>query len=204
MRKRNRIAALACAAALCSLMATPAFAAVAPNGDPTTDGDVTSQNYSGTLKGDESFDAPLNIKADIAKPGEKIVKVTVPSVMPVAIETGLGGSGGSTTVFAKAVASTAKIQNSSESSSAVSVSLVSVTDAAVDGHKLLDQVSMTLAGDSSATLNSFKADTPVPLFASIAAGGEGTVTASAAALTEDTEIFPGSYTVATTLKVALV
>lgn len=198
---KNKVIATLCVTALCAFAATPAFAAIAPSGSPTTDGDVTSQGYSGTLGAGETSDVPMNIKANIANPGDKIIKVTVPSVMPVAIGTKTDNG---KTVFDTAISTTAQVQNSVDSNAAVKVSLASVNDASVDGHTLLSQVNMTLAGNSTVTLNTFSSSAPVDLFASIAPGSEGTLTARASAKAADAEIFPGSYTVATILKVSLV
>ena len=71
MKFGHKIAALACASALALTGVVPAFAA---------DGDPTPVNKDGGT-------ADVKISAAVAGEGEKIVSVTVPSQMAVAITT---------------------------------------------------------------------------------------------------------------------
>lgn len=184
MNIKHKIAAAACAGALAMAGVVPAFAA-----DATAD--KTVNKSEGTQD--------VEISAAVAKDNEKIISVTLPSKMAVAITTDQA-----TSKFSKADGSSATVTNNDVSTSAVKVEIAKVSQTAgLDSNKkLLDLVDLKLVGDEAAGIVLAEGDqTGKVLFASIADGGSSTLKLEAAAKASNPEIPTDAFTVNTTLKV---
>ncbi len=176
-----KITALACASALALAGAVPAFAA-----DGTT---------SVTKDGDS---ADIEISAAVAKEGEHIISVTVPSQMAIAITTNKTDG-----KFKSYKSAPATITNNEMSTSAVKVEVAKVSQiAGQDSHgKLLDLVNLKLSGDSENTVTLAEDTAGATLVASMGVKGSYSLQLSAEALATDPVIPTDAYTVNTTLKV---
>lgn len=203
MMKAKNIAAVLTAAALTTAFAVPAFAAT-PGVEDTT--------YEKSEIAGGAFETSTDIKATVHAPGAKIIKVTVPSQLPIGIATKLGS--GSTHVIDadKTLPVQAEVQNYSQDS-AVNVSVAKVAD----DSNLLEKITLSLAptttmGTAGSTYSLVKGDSlNQALFTNLAGTtdgatnpGIGSLTLSASAnASEDLTSLEGSHTVTAVLKVAV-
>ena len=209
--KAKGAAALAAAAALALALAAPAFA----------DTGVTDKDYNQGIEPGGSFDATTEITANFSKPTAKVIKVTLPSTMPVNVATKLDADDPNKQVFDSATGSTATVKNYSKDQT-VDIKVAKVVDATVEpGSGLLGTyLKMTLtpatsAGTAAGAYELAAGDSlDVALFTGLTGTtdgttnpGEGTLELAAAAGTTDdlTKVTEngGSYTVTATLKVVV-
>lgn len=203
MKTGKKLAAVVVSAALTTAFAIPAFAAT-PGATDTT--------YDKTLSEGNSFEAPTNIEATVYAPGAKVIKVTVPSQMPISIAT-QDSNGKHVIDSAKTLPVEATVQNYSQDT-AVDVSVAKVTDA----DNLLDSIALTLTpattmGTPGGAYALAKGDSiDAPLLTKLAGTtdgatdpGTGTLTLTASAdADKDLKSLEGSaHTVTTVLKVAV-
>lgn len=179
MKFGHKMTAVACAGALAMMGVVPAFA------DVNKDGDT----------------ADVKISAAVAKEGEKIISVTMPSQMAVAITTDA-----STGKFSSATGSEAEVKNNDVSNADVKIEIAKVSQVAgLDSNaKLLDLVDVKLIGEDTdgivLTEGDKAAGTDV-LYSRLADGGSFTLKLSADKNTANGVIPTDSFTVNTTLKV---
>lgn len=230
MKKAKTIVAVASATALVLTLSIPAFAAdrtddmTAGNEQTTVDANdnkVTTKDYSGAIEPGDSFDVDTVITADVKAPTAKVISVTLPSTMSIAVGTKYkAGSGGTQqAVFdaANTHAVQAKIVNASKGT-AVDVSVASVTETPADALAtlLLKLTPASSSADSVATsgvdlLTSTSDEALVSGLAGL--GGDGSGTAGEASLELSTGMIDNTtvldslagkkVTVTTTLKVAV-
>lgn len=183
MKMKHKITAVACASALALMGVAPAFAA---------ETDATINKADG--------EQDVKISAAVAKDNEKIISVTVPSQMAIAITT--DGTAGT---FASANGSTATVTNNEVSTSSVKVEVSKVSQSAgLDSSaKLLDLVKLMLVGDADNTVTlAENMAAPETLFESIAPKGSYNLQLTADKLSDPGPAIPtDSYTVNATLKV---
>lgn len=204
MRTAKKITCVLAAAALSAAFAVPALAAT----PGVEDGTYEKAEIAGG-----SFDATTDIEATVHAPGAKVVKVTLPSKMPVGIATKVSGS--AHVIDADNTPPVeAQVQNWSPET-AVNVSVAKVTDAS----NLLGKVTLTLTpgleagmGTAGAPYALAKGDSiNAPLFTGLAAAadngttpGTGTLTlAASASASEDLTSLEGAHTVTAVLKVSV-
>lgn len=204
MKKAKHIAAVLTAAALTAAFAMPAFAAT-PGVEDTT--------YDKAEIAGGAFETSTDITATVHAPGAKIIKVSVPSQMPIGVATKLGT--GSTHVIDadKTLPVQAEVRNYSQGST-VNVSVAKVTDA----DNLLNKVTLSLTptttmGTAGGAYSLVKGDSlDQALFTNLAGTtdgatnpGIGSLTLSASATpTEDlTDLEDAAHTVTAVLKVAV-
>lgn len=194
MKFAHKITAAACAGALAMTGVVPAFA------EPVNK---------------DGGEADVKISAAVGKDGDKIISVTMPSQMAVAVTTYADGNTDSATpgTFKSAEITEAEITNNAVSTSAVAIEVAKVSQVAGldNGAKLLDIVNLGLLGenDPSSADASGRArvqlkdvlDGNTQLFTSIAKGGTARVSLDAQAKDATTVIPTDSYTVNATLKV---
>ena len=144
---------------------------------------------------DEPRDFPLELTVDVAKKGERVVSVVVPSSVSIVVKTSVvdGRIMGIST-------STASIENSRRSFAPIAVSLESVVDEPVKGNKLLDYVEMTLEGQHVVALRE-GANQGIPLFDAIAPGLSEEMSAALSQKDPQTLIPAGAYAIRSTLLV---
>lgn len=208
MVKAKGAAALVAAAALTLAFSVPAFA----------DTSVTDKEYDERIDPGRSFEAKTEITANFSTPDAKVIKVTLPSSMPVNVATKLDSGNPSKQVFDSATGSTATVKNYSKDQT-VDIKVAKVVDATVaPGTGLLGTyLKMTLTpatsdGTAAGAYSLAAGDNlDVALITGLAGSvdgttnpGEGTLALSAEAGTSDdltTVTSGGSYTVTTMLKV---
>lgn len=182
MRMKHKITAVACASALALMGVAPAFAAEA---------DATINKEAG--------EQDVKISAAVAKDNEKIISVTVPSQMAIAITTSQADG-----KFSVANGSTATVTNNEVSTASVKVEVSKVSQSAgLDSSaKLLDLVDLKLVGDADHTVTlAENMAAPATLFDSIAPQGSYGLQLTADKKAENPAIPTDSYTVNATLKV---
>lgn len=207
MKKAKNIAAVLSAVALTAAFAVPAFAAVTPG--------VEDGTYEKTEIAGGSMSASTDIEATVHAPGAKVIKVTVPSKMPVGIATKVGTDGSTHVIDAdKTLPVEAQVLNYSQDS-AVNVSVAKVTDA----DNLLSKIKLTLTptaetgmGTAGSAYDLAKGDSiDAPLFTGLAASADGGITPGIGTLTlnasadasADLTDLEGAHTVTAVLKVAV-
>ena len=180
MSIKSKITAVACAGALAMVGVVPAFAA---------DGVVNSDGGTQDVK----------ISASVAKPDEKIISVTVPSQMAIAIQTDAEGK------FDTATGSQATVTNNAVSNASVKIEIAKVSQTAgLDSNaKLLDLVDLKLIGEDAAGIVLTEGDktTDNVLYSNLAKGGSFQLKLDAAKKAANPVIPTDAYTVNTTLKV---
>ena len=179
MKFGHKMTAVACAGALAMMGVVPAFA------DVNKDGDT----------------ADVKISAAVAKEGEKIISVTLPSQMAVAIATSTDDS-----KFASATGSEATVSNNDVSTASVKIEIAKVSQVAgLDSNaKLLDLVDVKLVGedtDGIVLTEGEKAAGTNVLYSNLADGGSFTLKLDASANAANKAIPTDSSTVNTTLTV---
>lgn len=231
MRTRN-LAAAAAAVALATALAVPAASAFAADrtGDMTagaetvvTDSNgnkVGSKDYTGAIEPGDSFSADTVITADVKAPTAKVISVTLPSTMSIAIGTKYKDvSGVQTAVYDASTthAVAAPVKNSSKGTAVdISVARVAETPAGALATLLLK---LTPASGNAGSVASAGVDlltttadagliTGLTGLAEDGSGtaGEATLSLSTGMVdntTELTSLAGKSATVTTTLKVAL-
>lgn len=177
MNIKSKIAAVACAGALAMGGVVPAFAADGVNKDGGTQ--------------------DVKISASVAKPGEKIISVTLPSQMAIAIQTKADGK------FDTYTTVPATVSNHEVSNAAVKVDVAKVSQTAgLDSNgKLLDLVKLSLVGDDKNTVLLAENVADAPLIASMGVKGSYDLQLKAEAADSDPAIPTDAYTVNATLKV---
>lgn len=186
MKFGHKMTAVACAGALALMGVVPAFA------------DTTSKDGS---------TAEVEIAAAVASSGEKIVSVTVPSQMAIAITTnGAADTPATPGTFKSYTGTTATVTNNAVSTNAVKVTVDSVSQQAGkdSSSTLLDLVNLTLEGDSDNSVVLSESTKGVALFNSIGVGGSYPLSLTAAAKDASTEIPTDSYAVNAVLKVTAI
>lgn len=187
MKFGHKIVAVACAGALAMMGVVPAFAA----------------DESQTVNTDGNS-ADVKISAAVAKAGDKIISVTVPSQMAIAITTHDTTDGGATVgAFKEFKSSPATVTNNAVSTNAVQVDVAKVSQkAGQDSNgKLLSLVNLNLVGDDTHTVTLSEDTADAPLIASMGINSSYTLQLEAAAVNPTTVIPTDSYTVNATLKV---
>lgn len=187
MKFTHKITAVACAGALAMMGVVPAFAA---------EGDETINKTGG--------EQDVKISAAVAQNGEKIISVTVPSQMAIAVTTnGAADSGKTEGTFKEANGSKATVTNNAVSTDAVQVEVAKVSQVAGQDSnaKLLDLVKLQLVGDADHTVALTEDTADAMLFANIAKGGSYDLQLTAEQKDAVTVIPTDSYTVNATLKV---
>lgn len=179
MKFGHKMTAVACAGALALMGVVPAFA------------DVNADNGTSDVK----------ISAAVAKDGEKIISVTVPSQMAIAITTDATAN-----TFKSYKSADAEVKNNTVSNSNVKVTVDKVSQVAgVDKNgKLLDLVDLSLRGDADKTVILAEDTTNSLLFEKIAPDGSAKLKLEAAQKTANPAIPSDAYTVNATLKVTAV
>lgn len=183
MSMKHKMIGVVCAGALALGGVVPAFAA----------------NDTGKTVNADKGTAEVEISAAVAKQGENIVSVTLPSKMAIGIKTKTDGTFDSTT------GTSATVSNNDVSTADVKVEITKVTqNAGVDSNgKLLDLVDLKLFGDD--TTNGIKLQegdqTNKILFSRISNGGSASLKLDASAATSNPVIPTDAYTVSTILKV---
>ncbi|MRX81749.1 hypothetical protein [Eggerthella guodeyinii] len=203
MTKAKNIAAVLTATALAAAFAVPAFAAT----PGVEDGSYEKAEIAGG-----SFEAPTDIKATVHAPGAKVIKVTVPSQLPIGVATKVGSGSAHVIDADKTLPVQAEVRNYSQDS-AVDVSVAKVAD----DSNLLEKISLSLApattmGTPGSDYSLAKGDSiDAPLFTNLAGTADGatnpgvgslTLTASASP-SEDLTSLEGSHTVTAVLKVSV-
>lgn len=184
MKFGYKITALACASALALAGVVPAFAE-----------DTAALNKNGDS-------ADVKISAAVAKEGEKIVSVTVPSQMAIAITTDKTNG-----TFKEAMGADATVTNNAISNTSVKVDIAKVSQVAgADSNAtLLELVDLKLTGaDANNPVTLSESTKDVTLFDNIAPKGSYALKLTAEANAANKSIPTDSYTVNTTLKVTAV
>ena len=201
MRTRN-LAAAAAAVALATALAVPAAAAFAADrtGDMTagneqtaTDANgnkVTTKDYTGAIEPGDSFSADTVITADVKAPSAKVISVTLPSTMSIAIGTKYKDVGGVQTAVYDAStthAVTAAVKNASKGTAVdISVANVAETPAGALATLLLKLTPVTSATGATAG----------PAYQMAAGSANASMVAGLPGLAEDGTGTPGEATLA--------
>lgn len=233
MKQTKKLLAVVGATALALCLSVPAFAAdrtddmTAGTEQETPDANgnkVGSKEYSGAIEPGDSFNADTVITADVKAPTAKVISVTLPSTMSIAVGTKYANVGGAQKAVYDAStthAVEAKVKNSSKGT-AVDVSVAKVAETSTPGDPsalatlLLKLTPATsAAGATAGSALVLAAGTPDAEMVSGLPGlaEDGTGTAGEATLTLSTGMDDGvtnldslankKFTVTTTLKVAL-
>lgn len=229
MKNVRKLVAVASAVALALTLTAPAFAddrtgdMTAGNEQETTDANgnkVGSKEYSGAIEPGDSFNADTVITADVKAPTAKVISVTLPSTMSIAVGTKYANVGGAQTAVYDAStthAVAAAVKNASKGTAVdVSVATVAETPAGALATLLLKLTPASSSATSVATagvdLLTSTADAPlVTGLAGLAEDGTGTAGEATLSLstgmTDNTTALDSlagkKVTVTTTLKVAV-